>query len=65
MDDSAGQPSLRRLVAQTGWAAKQGRRPDGDECHHCNQPLDDCEGCSQRRCLNCEPYLSDDRRWTL
>lgn len=65
MDDSAEQLTPWRLIAQTWWAAKQRRRPAGNECYHCGQQLDSCEGCSQRRCLNCEPYLSDDCRWTL
>jgi hypothetical protein len=65
MNDTTEQTSRYRPVAQTGWAAKQGRRHDGADCYHCGLPLDDCEGCGERRCLNCEPYLSDDCRWAL
>jgi hypothetical protein len=65
MEDTADLRTPYRLVAQTGWAAKQTRRHDGDACYHCGRPLDDCEGCGEVRCLNCEPYLSDDCRWAI
>jgi environmental stress-induced protein Ves len=65
MNDKAEQATTHRLVAQTGWAANQCRRHDGMECYHCGLPLDVCEGCGQRRCLACEPYMSDDCRWVL
>lgn len=65
MEESGEQPACRRLVARTGWAAKQSRRQEGNECYHCGRTLDGCAGCGELRCLHCEPYLSDDCRWAL
>lgn len=50
---------------QTGWAAKQEIERGQGECHHCGEAFADCEGCGDLRCLRCEPYLSDDCRWTI
>ena len=51
--------------ARTGWAAKQKageRRTDGCEC---GEPFGSCAGCGEPRCLTCDPYRSDDCRWSI
>ena len=52
-------------VAKTGWATKQEARIDRIECYHCGSELTNCEGCDEARCLTCDPYRSDDCRWTI
>lgn len=52
-------------TARTGWAAKRAARADLNGCADCGSTLADCEGCQEPRCLTCEPYLSDDCRWSL
>ena len=32
---------------------------------NCGGALTTCAGCEHPRCLTCEPYLSDDCRWSL
>jgi hypothetical protein len=55
----------RMAAAQTGWAIKQAARTDRIECYYCGGKLTNCEGCDETRCLTCDPYLSDDCRWTI
>jgi hypothetical protein len=55
----------RMAVAKTGWATKQAARIDRIECYHCGSELTNCEGCDEARCLTCDPYRSDDCRWTI
>lgn len=55
----------RRLSASTGWATKQATRSDLAECYHCGSALTHCEGCEEPRCLVCDPYRSDDCRWSI
>ena len=52
-------------VAKTGWDFEQTVRAAIDPCHGCGDALSDCQGCDEPRCLTCDPYLSDDCRWTI
>lgn len=49
--------------AKTGWSATRAKSPR--PCEDCGAELQQCAGCSELRCLTCEPYRSDDCRWTL
>jgi hypothetical protein len=54
--------------APTAWAIKHGSRSAATEAPplcHCGAALIPCAGCGQARCLDCDPYLSDDCRWSL
>ncbi len=61
--DSTPRPRLLS-VSKTGWASKQ-TVGELDPCHDCGKTLADCQGCHEPRCLTCDPYLSDDCRWTI
>ena len=58
---------VARPSAPTGWAIKQ--RPDAHVASRaaclCGAEFTSCAGCGQPRCLSCDPYLSDDCRWSL
>lgn len=32
---------------------------------HCGSRLTSCAGCGDARCLECDPYRSDDCRWDV
>jgi hypothetical protein len=49
--------------ARTGWSATQSSSLKA--CEDCGEELQRCAGCSDPRCLRCEPYRSDDCRWLL
>lgn len=52
-------------VARTGWASKEAARAQLSACDDCDHALVHCEGCQEPRCIACEPYLSDDCRWSI
>jgi hypothetical protein len=52
-------------TSQTGWAAKQALRSVGKPCADSGTKLEQRQGCTELRCLTCEPYLSDDWRWGI
>jgi hypothetical protein len=54
----------RISVLSTGCALKSQGRDAGHICE-CGTEYDLCAGCREVRCLNCDPYLSDDCRWAL
>lgn len=37
---------------------------DASTCH-CGARMQTCPGCESPRCVTCDPYLSDDCRWTV
>lgn len=49
----------------TGWARTQETIRRESNCADCGVRLGTCLGCGQVRCLECEPYLSDDCRWLI
>lgn len=56
--DGAGCVAVIRISAPTGTATDHGT------CE-CGTALAACFGCGASRCRACDPYLSDDCRWTL
>jgi hypothetical protein len=66
MADELHEVGIRRL-APTAWAVRRQETTGviaGSICT-CGSDLRSCAGCGQLRCLECEPYLSDDCRWSL
>ena len=60
---AVGRQTKWATPAKTGWSATQAK--SHKPCEDCGAELQQCAGCSEQRCLKCEPYLSDDCRWTL
>jgi hypothetical protein len=49
----------------TGWAVRQLTASSAVPHCECGQALMACDGCGDNRCIVCDPYRSDDCRWSI